>query len=100
MPAANSTPKAGETSLKILDAALELFREAGFDRAAMRDIATKAGAAAGAAYDSYASQDAIVMASCERGRLREMPEPSERYFHTGLAYQPQRESKAADSSPP
>lgn len=71
MPSINSTPKAEETSLKILDAALELFREAGFDSATMRDIATKAGVATGAAYYYYASKDAIVMAFYERA-WREM----------------------------
>jgi AcrR family transcriptional regulator len=71
MLTANSTPKAEETSLKILDAALELFREAGFDSATMREIATKAGVATGAAYYYYASKDAIVMAFYERA-WREM----------------------------
>lgn len=58
--------KAEETSRKILDAALELFRQAGFDSATMRDIAAKAGVATGAAYYYYASKDAIVMAFYER----------------------------------
>ena len=71
MPATNSSSKAEETSLKILDAALELFREAGFDNATMRDIASKAGVATGAAYYYYASKDAIVMAFYERA-WREM----------------------------
>jgi AcrR family transcriptional regulator len=66
MPAATPTPKAEETSLKILDAALELFREEGFDSATMRDIAAKAGVATGAAYYYYASKDAIVMAFYQR----------------------------------
>jgi AcrR family transcriptional regulator len=55
------TPKAEETGLKILDSALELFREEGFDNATMRDIAEKAGVATGAAYYYYRSKDAIVM---------------------------------------
>ena len=71
MPPANPTAKAEETSLKILDAALELFRETGFDSATMRDIAAKAGVATGAAYYYYASKDAIVMAFYERA-WREM----------------------------
>src|ERR1700676_3405273 len=61
MPAINQTAKAEETSLKILDAALDLFREQGFDTATMRDIAAKAGVATGAAYYYYPSKDAIVM---------------------------------------
>lgn len=60
---------AAETRPKILDSALRLFREEGFDTATMRDIAKKAGVATGAAYYYYPSKDAIVMAfyrrSCE-----------------------------------
>jgi AcrR family transcriptional regulator len=66
MPPTKTTPKAEETGLKILDAALELFRESGFDAATMRDIAEKAGVATGAAYYYYPSKDAIVMAFYQR----------------------------------
>jgi AcrR family transcriptional regulator len=55
------TPKAEETGRRILDAALELFRQEGFDITTMRDIARKAGVATGAAYYYYPSKDAIVM---------------------------------------
>jgi len=55
------TPKAEETGLRILDAALDLFRQEGFDSATMRDIAQKAGVATGAAYYYYPSKDAIVL---------------------------------------
>src|ERR1700745_2699376 len=61
MSAIKVTPKAGETGLKILNAALALFREEGFDAATMRDIAQHAGVATGAAYYYYPSKDAIVM---------------------------------------
>jgi AcrR family transcriptional regulator len=61
MPSIKVTPKAEETGLKILDAALTLFRQEGFDTATMRDIAQKAGVATGAAYYYYPSKDAIVM---------------------------------------
>src|SRR5262249_21249726 len=61
MTTARPTPKAEETGTKILEAALELFREQGFDAATMRDIAAKAGVATGAAYYYYRSKDAIVM---------------------------------------
>jgi AcrR family transcriptional regulator len=61
MPPAKVTPKAEETGLRILEAALTLFREEGFDKATMRDIAAKAGVATGAAYYYYPSKDAIVM---------------------------------------
>jgi AcrR family transcriptional regulator len=61
MPVAKPTPKAGETGAKILESALQLFREEGFDSATMRDIAQRAGVATGAAYYYYPSKDAIVM---------------------------------------
>src|SRR5215467_4729945 len=61
MPATRSTPKAEETGLKILEAALTLFRQEGFDSATMRGIAEKAGVATGAAYYYYPSKEAIVM---------------------------------------
>ncbi|HWZ31408.1 MAG TPA: TetR/AcrR family transcriptional regulator [Bryobacteraceae bacterium] len=66
MPSVKTNTKAEETALRILDAALELFREEGFDHATMRDIATKAGVATGAAYYYYPSKDAIVMAFYQR----------------------------------
>ncbi len=56
-----TTPKAEETGLRILDSALALFRQDGFDTATMRDIAAKARVATGAAYYYYPSKDAIVM---------------------------------------
>ena len=61
MPAVKSTPKAEETASKILEAALDLFRSEGFERATMRDVAAKAGVATGAAYYYYPSKDAIVL---------------------------------------
>ncbi len=53
--------KTEATATKILDAALTLFREQGFEAATMRAIAERAGVATGAAYYYYASKDAIVM---------------------------------------
>ena len=61
MPPAHFTPKSEETALRILEAALALFREEGFDSATMREIAQKAGVATGAAYYYYPSKEAIVM---------------------------------------
>jgi AcrR family transcriptional regulator len=61
MPPVKVTPKAEETASKILNSALALFRQEGFDTATMRDIAEKAGVATGAAYYYYPSKDAIVM---------------------------------------
>jgi AcrR family transcriptional regulator len=53
--------KSEATAIRILEAALALFREQGFDAATMRGIAERAGVATGAAYYYYASKDAIVM---------------------------------------
>ncbi len=61
MPSTKLTTKSEETCLRILDSALELFRQEGYDNATMRDIAKKAGVAPGAAYYYYRSKDAIVM---------------------------------------
>jgi AcrR family transcriptional regulator len=65
---------AADTGERILDAALALFRQEGFDTATMRDIAVKAGVATGGAYYYYPSKDAIVTAfyqrSCEEMQLQ------------------------------
>lgn len=56
------TPRAEDTRRKIYDAALELFREKGFEQTTMRDIAAKAGVALGAAYYYFSSKEALVLA--------------------------------------
>ncbi|HEX8616275.1 MAG TPA: TetR/AcrR family transcriptional regulator, partial [Thermoanaerobaculia bacterium] len=56
------TAKAEETRERILDAALRLFRERGFEQTTMRDVATEAGVATGAAYYYYRSKQDLVMA--------------------------------------
>jgi AcrR family transcriptional regulator len=61
-PLAVATPKAEETRERILDAALKLFRERGFDATTMRDIAAAAGVATGAAYYYFRSKEEMVMA--------------------------------------
>src|SRR5690349_5225698 len=68
------TPKAEETGRRILDAALELFRQQGFEAATMRDIARKAEVATGAAYYYYPSKDAIVMDFYRRSCAEMQPE--------------------------
>lgn len=55
------TPRAEETRRSIYEAALELFREKGFEQTTMRDIAAKADVALGAAYYYFGSKDAIVL---------------------------------------
>src|SRR3977135_1254380 len=57
-----TTAKAEETRSRILDAALTLFRRHGFEKATMRDIATEAGVATGAAYYYYRTKEDLVMA--------------------------------------
>lgn len=67
------TPKAEASSQKILDVALDLFRERGFDAATMRDIAVKAEVATGAAYYYYPSKDALVLAFYQRSCAEMQP---------------------------
>jgi AcrR family transcriptional regulator len=62
--------KSEETRARILEAALRIFRERGFEKATMRDIASEAGVAVGAAYYYFDSKDAIVMAFYERSQER------------------------------
>jgi AcrR family transcriptional regulator len=57
-----STTKAEETRARILEAALTLFRKRGFDQTTMRDIASEAGVATGAAYYYFRSKEEMVMA--------------------------------------
>jgi AcrR family transcriptional regulator len=61
-----ATLKAEETRERILDAALRLFRERGFDETTMRDIAAEAAVATGAAYYYFRSKEELVMAFYER----------------------------------
>jgi AcrR family transcriptional regulator len=74
MPSPKNTPKAEETGKRILDSALELFRQQGFDAATMRDIAQKAGVATGAAYYYYPSKDAIVTDFYQRSNAEMQPQ--------------------------
>ncbi len=60
------TRKAEETRERILDTALRLFRDRGFDDTTMRDIATEAGVATGAAYYYFHSKEDLVMAFYKR----------------------------------
>ena len=71
--ASKTTPKAEETGLKILESAMALFRQEGFDSATMRDIAEAAGVATGAAYYYYPSKDAIVMDFYQRSSEEMQP---------------------------
>lgn len=54
--------RAGETRERIYRAALALFRDKGFDRTTMRDVARGANMSLGAAYYYFRSKEAIVLA--------------------------------------
>jgi AcrR family transcriptional regulator len=54
--------KSEETRRRILEAALELFREKGFEQTTMRDIAERASMALGAAYYYFDSKEKLVFA--------------------------------------
>lgn len=58
--------KSDETRLKILTAALALFRTQGFDKSTMREVAQRAGVATGAAYYYFDSKEALVLAFYEQ----------------------------------
>jgi AcrR family transcriptional regulator len=75
-----TTPRAEDTRRKIYEAAMELFREKGFEPTTMRDIAAKAGVALGGAYYYFSSKDAIVLAF-----YREMQESSNQLVLEALA---------------
>ena len=72
--------RAEDTRKKIYEAAMELFREKGFEETTMRDIAAKAGVALGGTYYYYSSKDAIVLAF-----YREMQETSTSLVTEGLS---------------
>src|SRR3974377_2140296 len=74
------TARAEDTRRKIYEAAMEMFREKGFEETTMRDIAAKAGVALGGTYYYYSSKDAIVLAF-----YREMQESSTSLVTEALA---------------
>jgi AcrR family transcriptional regulator len=65
--------KSDETRARILGAAMELFRRQGFEKTTMREIASEAGVATGAAYYYFDSKDAIVMAFYDQSQLEMEP---------------------------
>jgi len=67
------TKKSEETRSRILEAALTVFRERGFESATMREIASVAEVAVGAAYYYFESKEAIVMAFYERSQAEMAP---------------------------
>jgi AcrR family transcriptional regulator len=74
--------KSEETRERILEAALKLFHDRGFDSTTMRDIAARAGMAIGAAYYYFDSKDAIVLAFYDRARTEMGPRIEEALAET------------------
>jgi AcrR family transcriptional regulator len=56
------SPKAARTRATILDTALRLFRERGYDETTMRAIAAEAGVSVGNAYYYFASKEHLIQA--------------------------------------
>jgi len=71
------TPKSDETRARILEAAMELFRRKGFEETTMREIASQAGMAIGAAYYYFDSKDAIVLAFYDQAQAEMLPQLEE-----------------------
>ena len=65
--------KSEATRARILESALATFRERGFEKSTMREIAAVAGVAVGAAYYYFDSKDAIVMAFYQRAQQEMAP---------------------------
>ena len=72
-PSLKSGKKSDETRARLLEAALTLFRNRGFESTTMRDIAQQAGVALGAVYYYFDSKDALVMAFYERAQMELTP---------------------------
>lgn len=108
-----------DTRQKILDAALDLFRERGFAESTMREIASRAGVATGLAYYYFKSKDAIVLAFYQRAkedlaeklesaqkdkrlssRLQALIEAKFDYFRPNRAFLGALMSHAADAASP
>ena len=74
------TPKALRTRERILEAALGLFAERGYEATTMRDVAREAGASLGLAYRYFASKEEFALALYMR-----LAEESEGWSRDGLA---------------
>ena len=74
------TPKARRTRERILEAALVLFADRGYEATTMRDVAREAGASLGLAYRYFSSKEDFVLALYMR-----LAEESEEWTRDGLA---------------
>ena len=73
------TPKALRTRGRILEAALRLFAERGYEATTMRDVAREAGSSLGLAYRYFASKEEFALALYMR-----LAEESEEWAREGL----------------
>jgi AcrR family transcriptional regulator len=73
------TPKALRTRERILEAALRLFADKGYEATTMRDVAREAGASLGLAYRYFASKEEFALALYMR-----LAEDSEEWARNGL----------------
>src|SRR5687768_9742979 len=73
------TPKARRTRARILEAALALFADRGYEATTMRDVAREAGASLGLAYRYFASKEEFALALYMR-----LAEESEEWVRDGL----------------
>jgi AcrR family transcriptional regulator len=73
------TPKARRSRERVLEAALRLFAEKGYEATTMRDVAREAGASLGLAYRYFASKEEFALALYMR-----LAEESEEWARDGL----------------
>lgn len=73
--------KRERTRTRLLDAALELTREKGFDQTTLQEIAQRAGVTTGAIYGNFANRDALFVALAERqwASLRPAHQPGQSF---------------------
>ena len=67
-PPAETEPKSARTRSSIIDAALRLFRERGYDATTMRAIATEAGVSVGNAYYYFESKEQLIQGFYDRAQ--------------------------------
>lgn len=78
----DSGSKRDRTREMILNCAMEMFREQGFEGTTMRGIAEACGLSLGAAYYHFASKDALVLAFYERGGAEAREHATELFTET------------------
>jgi len=94
MSASDSGPPRGDkrerTRARLLDSALELTRERGFEGVTLQDIAERAGVTTGAIYGNFKNRDALFIALAERQWASPRP-----VFRPGASFAELMESMAA-----